>query len=132
MYFFYTKIWMVYLHYRFILKSTHQPKYITVNIVNVEIIYLVNEHLLWFSFVIKICYLFWLILCRLPFLQRHIVLPVSQKTRHHQKFIFLWFLCLKILHRTWICWPQIYCLLTISLSLSLSLSLFSLSFSLHL
>ena len=27
-------------------------------------------------------------LCRLPFLQRHIVLPVSQKTCHHQKFIF--------------------------------------------
>ena len=27
-------------------------------------------------------------LCRLPFWQRHIVLPVSQKTCHHQKFVF--------------------------------------------
>ena len=27
-------------------------------------------------------------LCRLPFWHRHIVLPVSQKTCHHQKFVF--------------------------------------------
>ena len=33
-------------------------------------------------------YFIFIFLCRLPFWQRHIVLPVSQKTCHHRKFVF--------------------------------------------
>ena len=59
-------------------------------------------------------------LCRLPFWQKHIVLPFMKNLACF-KLWFLGFLCLKILHRTQIHWPQIFCLY---LSLSLSLYIY--------
>ena len=57
-------------------------------------------------------------LCRLPFWQRHIVLPFMKNLACF-KICFWGFLCLKILHRTQIRWPKIFCLY-VSFSLYIS------------
>ena len=73
------------------------------------------------------CYVYCLwFLCRLPFWQRHIVLPVSQKTCHHQKFVFQgsyvskYFIELKSVDPKF----SVYIFLSLFLSLSPSLSLY--------
>ena len=70
-------------------------------------------------------------LCRLPFWQRHIVLPVSQKTCHHQKCVFQGSYVLKYFIELKSVNPKNSVFLSLSLSIYISVIIFTFKFSLQ-